>query len=106
MTKRVAWTTKKFLAAGGLAFGLVGLGMFAGAGTAVADGLDASSPAIIDSNGTHETPDTGSYDELTRLAPEHCWQSRMSVGCGHSRITSSYPGGNWSGSWPGGNARP
>ena len=33
-------TTKKFLAAGGLAFSLAGFGLFAGVGTAVADGTD------------------------------------------------------------------
>ena len=106
MTKHVASTTKKFLATGGLAFGLASLGMFACVGTATADGLDASSPAVIDANGTHEAPDAGSYDEMLGLAPEKCWQSRRSGGCDHSRITSTYPGGNWSGSWPGGNARP
>jgi hypothetical protein len=106
MTKHVASPTKKFLAAGGLAFALASLSMFASVGTAAADGLDASSPAVIDANGTQETPDTGSYDEMLSLAQEKCWQSRMSAGCDHSRITSTYPAGNWSGSWPGGNARP
>jgi hypothetical protein len=36
-----ASTTKKFLATGGLAFSLAGFGLFAGVGTAVADGTEA-----------------------------------------------------------------
>jgi len=60
-------TTKKFLAAGGLAFSLVGVGLFAGVGTAVADGT---------------LPDTGSNDEQienrdngldSNLAMDACW---------------------------------
>ena len=54
----------------------------AGLGTAVADHptphqavLDVSSSAAIDANGTEEVPDTGSFDELTRLAMEACWNS-------------------------------
>jgi hypothetical protein len=76
MTKHVASTTKKFLAAGGLAFGLAGFGLFAGVGTAVADGTLPDTGTsdelvevhdgtlvnnIFDSNATHEVPDTGSY---------------------------------------------
>jgi hypothetical protein len=102
MTKHVASPTKKFLAAGGLAFALASVGMFASSGTAAADGLDASSPAVIDANGTHETPDTGSYDELLILEQEACWQSGMSLGCDHSRLTGSYgPNGTVVSSWPG-----
>jgi hypothetical protein len=52
MTKQVANSTRKFLAAGGVAFALAGLGMLAGAGAAAADGT---------------MPDTGSYDELFRV---------------------------------------
>ena len=52
MTKHVARTTKKFLAFGGLAFGVGSLALFPSAGTAAADGLDASPPAIIDKDGT------------------------------------------------------
>ena len=81
----VANTTKKFLAAGGLAFGLASLGMFASAGTAAAT-----------------APDTGSYDEVLDLALEDCWAGGMSSGCDHSRITSNPA----SPSWPGGNAKP
>jgi hypothetical protein len=44
----VASSNKKFVAAGGVAIGLVSFGMFASAGTATADGT---------------LPDTGSYDE-------------------------------------------
>jgi len=105
MTKQVASTTKKFLAAGGLAFSLASLGMSASVGTAAADGLDAHPmpPAVIDENGTHETPDTGSYDEMLGLAQASCWYSGMSSGCHHSRLAGSYPA---SASWPGGNASP
>jgi hypothetical protein len=108
MTKHVASTTKKFLAAGGLAFGLASLGLFGSVGTAAADGLDATPmpPAVIDDNGTHETPDTGSYDELLNTAQEGCWTGSgapSSSGCSHSRLTGSYPADP---SWPGGNAKP
>jgi hypothetical protein len=89
-----------------MALGLVSTAMFTNVGNAAADGTDASPPAIIDSNGTHEAPDAGSYDEQLDQRLENCWQSRTSGGCDHSRITSTYPGGNWSGSWPGGPARP
>lgn len=96
MTKHVTSTTKKFIAAGGLAFSLAGLGLFAGVGTAAADGT---------------SPDSGSYDELVEsrdsgvdvnLAEDACWGSLAgmpavfevgdpeSAGCDHSRVTSSY----------------
>ncbi len=39
-----ASTTKKFLAAGGLAFGVASLGLFASAGTAAADGHEVNDP--------------------------------------------------------------
>ena len=57
--KHIAINTKKILAASGLAFGLVGFGLFAGVGTAVADGT---------------MPNTGSYDELTRIPDEDATQ--------------------------------
>jgi hypothetical protein len=96
MTKHVASTTKKLFAAGGLAFGLAGFGIFAGVSTAVADGT---------------SPDTGSYDELienrdsgldSNLAEDACWGGVASVpaafevgdpesaGCGHSRMAGSF----------------
>lgn len=107
MTKHTAdtnSTTKKFLAASGLAFSLVGIGLFAGVGTAVADGT---------------LPDTGSYDEQienrdsgldTNLAEDACWGGVASVpaafevgdpesaGCEHARDASSFPADS---SWPG-----
>jgi hypothetical protein len=118
--KHVASTTKKFLAAGGLAFSLAGFGLFAGIGTAVADGT---------------TPDTGSYDEQTDLAQEACTGGIPSppgtasaafdvassagnsgaalpnpeeAGCQHNRVTSSSPPASYpaASSWPGGNAKP
>jgi hypothetical protein len=86
---------KQFSYAIAVAISLGSVGIFASAGTAAADGLDATPmpPAVIDANGTHEAPDTGSLDELLNNALEHCWQSGMSAGCHHSRITSSWPGG-------------
>jgi hypothetical protein len=60
--KRSPSTTKKFLAAGGLALGVGSLGLFASAGTAAADGLDATPlpPAVIDEDGFHNY-DASSY---------------------------------------------
>ena len=85
MTKHVASTMKKFLAVGGLVFGLAGLGLFAGVGTAAAT-----------------APDTGTYDDMTDLAEEGCWGGVSSLpvafevgdpesaGCEHSRMAGSY----------------
>jgi hypothetical protein len=84
MTKHVASTTKKFLAAGGLAFSLAGFGLFAGLGTAAA------------------APDTGTYDDQMDLAQEGCWGGVSSApvafevgdpesaGCEHSRMAGSF----------------
>jgi len=60
--KNVPSTTRKFLAAGGLALGIGSFGLFASAGTAAAEGLDATPmpPAVIDEDGT-QTYDTSSY---------------------------------------------
>jgi hypothetical protein len=85
MTKHVASTTKKFVAAGGLVFGLAGFGLFAGVGTAAAT-----------------APDTGTYDDMTDLTEEGCWGAVASppvafevgdpesAGCEYSRMNSSY----------------
>jgi hypothetical protein len=81
--KHVASTTKKFLAAGGLAMSLAGFGLFAGVGTAVADGA---------------LPDTGSFDELLNIGDDNGFQDL---------IAGSYgPWGSVTSSWPGGNAKP
>ena len=84
MTKHVASTTKKFLAAGGLAFSLAGFGLFAGLGTAAA------------------APDTGTYDDQMDLEQEGCWGGAPSLpvafevgdpepaGCEHSRMAGSF----------------
>jgi hypothetical protein len=48
MTKQVARTAKKIVAASGVAFGLAGLGMFVSAGIAGADNLQN----VIDPDGT------------------------------------------------------
>jgi hypothetical protein len=92
MTKHAAdtasTTTKKFLAAGGLAFSLAGFGLFAGVGAAVADGTEACS------GGIHQPSDTAApaFDAAssagtlgaTRPDPEE-------AGCAHSLLTSSSP---------------
>ena len=103
-TANSASTTKKLLATGGLAFSLAGFGLFAGVGTAVADGT---------------APDSGSYDEQDNLAQDACWGGipappvtavevvgdPSSAGCEHSRVTASYGSrGSTSSSWPGGPA--
>jgi hypothetical protein len=62
--KNVPRSTRKFLAAAGLALGLGSFGLLAGAGTAAAaaEGLDATPmpPAVIDEDG-FQTYDTSSY---------------------------------------------
>ena len=85
MAKHVASTTKKLIAACGLAFSLAGVGLLAGVGTAAAT-----------------APDTGTYDDMTDLAPEGCWGGVASppvafavgdpgsAGCEHSRMAGSY----------------
>jgi hypothetical protein len=83
-------TMKQFVYATAVAISLGSLGTFGGVGTAAADGLDVSPPAIIDANGTHEAPDTGSFDELTQIGDADGFQSY---------ITSSWPAAP---SWPGG----
>jgi hypothetical protein len=83
MTTKFAANTKKFIAVGGLAVGLVGLGLFADATNAAADPT---------------APDTGSYDEQTDLAQEGCWGginfpeggSPSTAGCTHTRLSGSY----------------
>jgi hypothetical protein len=82
MAMHVASTTRKFLVAGGFTLSLAGYSLFGGVGFAVADGT---------------LPDTGTYDELLFIVDEDGFQSL---------ITSTYPGANASGSWPGGNAKP
>lgn len=49
--------SKKIIAAGGLAMGLAGLGLFAG--------VSAADPGTV--------PDTGTYDDATNIAQESCW---------------------------------
>ena len=51
---------KKFGFATAVTFGLGSLGMFGSAGTAAADGLEVSPPAIIDEDG-FQNYDTSSY---------------------------------------------
>jgi hypothetical protein len=68
-----------------VAFGLGSLGTFASAGTAAADGLDVSPPAIIDEDG-FQNYDTSSYP----AAPSYT-------------AASSYPAAS---SWPGQSSHP
>ena len=83
-------TTKKFLAAGGLALSLASLGLFASAGTAVADGVDATPmpPAVIDEDG-FQNYDTSSYPVDPSWPPPPSWPAPPS-----------------SGSWPGISSHP
>jgi hypothetical protein len=78
----VASTTKVFFVAGGFTLSLAGYSLFGGVGLAVADGT---------------LPDTGTYDEMLFIVDEDGFQSL---------ITSTYPGANTLGSWPGGSAKP
>jgi hypothetical protein len=78
--KNVACKTKKLVAAGGLALGLVGFGLSAGIGTAVADGHN-----ITDPDGTWGDPD----DAESR--------DQSMVPAVDSYATSSYPAGSGSG---------
>jgi hypothetical protein len=82
--KYVASTTKKVLAASIMAVGLSGLGTLVTAGTAGAE------PAIWDDDGYQNTPNTGSYDELTELKMEGCWSAAKSAGCDYTRLSGSY----------------
>ena len=83
-------TTRKLLAAGGLTIGLGGFGLLASAGTATADGLDATPmpPAVIDEDGFHNYR-TSSYPA------DPTWPSPPSWG--------SYPADP---TWPGDSSHP
>ena len=71
---------KKFRSAAAVAIGLGSLGMFTSAGTAAADGLQVSPPAVIDEDG-FQNYDTSSYP----ATPSNI-------------VASSYPAAS---SWPG-----
>ena len=76
--KYVAHTTKKLIAAGGLALGLAGAGLSAGVGTALADGT---------------LPDTGTYDELLGIMDDNGFQDLIAGSYGpHGSVTSTWPG--------------
>ena len=78
MANHASSTTKKILAAAaaGLALGLGSLGVFASAGTAVADGVDATPlpPAVIDEDGFHNY-DTSSYPADPSWSAPPSWGS-------------------------------
>ncbi|HKP42158.1 hypothetical protein [Mycobacterium sp.] len=61
MTTQIGFT-RKYLAVAGLALGLGSFGVFTSAGTAAADGVDATPmpPAVIDKDG-FQNYDTSSY---------------------------------------------
>jgi hypothetical protein len=82
-TKRtVPSTTSKFLAAGGLALTLGSFGLFASAGPAAADGLDATPmpPAVIDNDG-FQNYDTSSYPAKPSWPAQPTWPGTSSHSC-------------------------
>ena len=89
-------TTKKFLAAGGLAFSLAGFGLFAGVGTAVADGTEACWGGIPPPGDTA----AGAFDAASSAGTVgQTMPDPEEAGCEHSRLTipsfpaeSSFPG--------------
>jgi hypothetical protein len=98
-----ASTTKKFLATGGLAFSLAGFGLFAGVGTAVADGTEACW-----GDGIHLP--AGAFDAASSAGTSGATMPNPAeAGCEDSSVTGSYPAqasygphGSTSSSWPGG----
>src|SRR3981189_1001839 len=103
MAKHAAYTartTKKFLAAGGLAFSLAGFGLFAGVGTAVADGTEACS------GGIHSPGDTAAaaFDAASSAGTSGAsMPDPEEAGCEQSRLTSASSGSSYpaASSWPG-----
>ena len=106
MTIGARSTTKKFLAAGGLALGLASLGLVAGPGTAAADGHN-----ILDEDGTWGDPDGAEVREIS-LAPavdsydtsSYPAESSYPAGSGTPQVwpkplsnmpSASYPGSGW-----------
>ena len=90
-----ASTTKKFLAAGGLALGVASLGLFASAGTAAADGHDVQNP-----DGTFGALDEDSQSQRLGYDQEFGVDTVPAV---FSYITSSYPAAS---SYPAGSGTP
>ena len=81
-------TTKKFLAAGGLAFGLASFGLFASAGTAVADGTEACWGGIPSPGDTA----AGAFDAASSAGTAGATMpDPEEAGCETSRLTSSAP---------------
>jgi hypothetical protein len=74
--KKVPSTTRRFLAACGMALGLGSFGLFASAGPAAADGLDATPmpPAVIDEDG-FQNYDTSSYPASPSWPAPPSWAS-------------------------------
>ena len=89
-----ASTTKKFLAAGGLALGVASLGLFASAGTATADGQNVQNP-----DGTFGALDEDSQSQRLGYDQEYGVDMVPAV---FSYITS----GNGPGSYPAGSGTP
>jgi hypothetical protein len=88
-TARTASTTKKYLAAGGLALAVAGIGLLASAGTAAADGHNVQNP-----DGTFGATDGASPSQ--RLGYDQPYGVDW-VPATFSYDTSSYPAG---GSYP------
>jgi hypothetical protein len=77
MTIQVGFSTaRKFFAAGGLVLGIGSFGLFGSAGTAAAEGLDATPmpPAVIDEDGI-QTYDTSSYPAAPSWPAPPSWGS-------------------------------
>ena len=113
-----ASTTKKFLAAGGLAFGVASLGLFASAGTAAADGHDindknATWPCAVgkcsssggaegaqdvgEQRGADDVPaDRGADDPSADSTHHHSWTANNKPTTNNLPV-ASYPA---SASWP------
>jgi hypothetical protein len=95
-----ASTTKKFLATGGLAFSLAGFGLFAGVGTAVADGTEACWGGIPSPGATA----AGAFDAASSAGTSGATMpDPVEAGCEDSSVTSSAPAGSYpaASSWPG-----
>jgi hypothetical protein len=94
MTKHAAYTAsttiKKFLAAEGLAFSLAGFGLFAGVGTAVADGTEACTGGIPAPKDTAAP----AFDAEGSAGTNGAWGTMPDpeeASCEHSHLTSSAP---------------
>jgi hypothetical protein len=89
-----ASTTKKFLAAGGLAFGVASLGLFASAGTAAADGQNIPDLEPMGSN--WGDPDGAEVRDISMVPAVDSYDTSADV-LGANTPVSSYPAPS---TWP------